>query len=48
METLDVTKPEPRLNHTTIFQFFDALSIGGEFIIDNDRDPILFMLCSWK
>jgi len=40
METLDVTKLEPRLKHATIFQRFDALPVGGEFIIDNDHDPI--------
>ncbi|KAA0208054.1 MAG: iron-sulfur cluster repair di-iron protein [Ignavibacteriaceae bacterium] len=39
METLDVTKIEPRLKHPTIFDKFDALSGGEAFIIHNDHDP---------
>jgi len=40
METLDVTRIEPRLKHPTIFQKFDALAEGQEFVIHNDHDPI--------
>lgn len=39
VETLDVTKIEPRLKHSTIFKYFDALQAGEEFIIENDHDP---------
>jgi len=39
METLDVTKIEPRLKHPTIFQHYDALLGGEAFIIHNDHDP---------
>ena len=39
METLDVTKIEPRLKHPTIFDRFDALKGGEAFIIHNDHDP---------
>ena len=39
VETLDVTKIEPRLKHPTIFKYFDALQAGEEFIIENDHDP---------
>jgi len=37
--TLDVTRIEPRLKHPTIFQHFDALKGGEDFIIFNDHDP---------
>ncbi len=40
METLDVTKIEPRFKHSTIFQRFDALDAGGAFVIHNDHDPV--------
>jgi regulator of cell morphogenesis and NO signaling len=39
METLDVTKLEPRIKHSTIFNRFDALFKGEELIIENDHDP---------
>ena len=39
IETLDVTKIEPRLKHPTIFKYFDALQPGEEFVIENDHDP---------
>jgi len=39
LETLDVTKIEPRLKHPTIFKYFDALQPGEEFVIENDHDP---------
>lgn len=39
METLDVTRIEPRLKHPTIFERFDALEEGEAFIIHNDHDP---------
>ncbi|KAA0208055.1 MAG: DUF2249 domain-containing protein [Ignavibacteriaceae bacterium] len=39
METLDVTKIEPRLKHSTIFEKFDALAGGEAFVIHNDHDP---------
>jgi regulator of cell morphogenesis and NO signaling len=39
METLDVTKIEPRLKHPTIFERFDALMGGQAFVIHNDHDP---------
>lgn len=39
METLDVTKIEPRLKHPTIFERFDALEGGQAFVIRNDHDP---------
>ncbi|MEO7088098.1 MAG: iron-sulfur cluster repair di-iron protein [Bacteroidia bacterium] len=40
METLDVTKIEPRLKHPSIFNKFDALSGGQAFILHNDHDPV--------
>lgn len=40
METLDVTKIEPRLKHPTIFERFDALQGGEAFVIHNDHDPV--------
>ena len=39
IETLDVTKLEPRMKHPTIFKYFDALQPGEEFVIENDHDP---------
>lgn len=36
---LDVTRIEPRLKHPTIFDHFDALAQGEEFVIQNDHDP---------
>lgn len=39
IETLDVTKLEPRMKHPTIFKYFDALQSGEEFVIENDHDP---------
>lgn len=36
---LDVTRIEPRLKHPTIFDHFDALAQGEEFVIRNDHDP---------
>ena len=39
IETLDVTKLEPRMKHPTIFKYFDALRPGEEFVIENDHDP---------
>ena len=39
IETLDVTKIEPKFKHPTIFKYFDALNPGERFIIDNDHDP---------
>lgn len=39
VNTLDVTRIEPRLKHPTIFQHFDALREGEAFIIHNDHDP---------
>ena len=36
---LDVTRIEPRLKHPTIFEHFDALVPGEEFVILNDHDP---------
>jgi regulator of cell morphogenesis and NO signaling len=39
MDFLDVTAIEPRLKHPTIFNRFDALSGGENFIIHNDHDP---------
>ncbi len=39
IETLDVTKIEPRLKYPTIFKYFDALQPGEEFVIENDHDP---------
>jgi len=38
-ERLDVTQIVPKLKHPTIFEYFDALDAGEEFIIDNDHDP---------
>ncbi|MEO8761058.1 MAG: iron-sulfur cluster repair di-iron protein [Bacteroidia bacterium] len=40
METLDVTKIEPRLKHPSIFNKFDALAGGQAFILHNDHDPV--------
>lgn len=39
IDTLDVTKIEPRLKHPTIFEHFDALKAGQSFTIHNDHDP---------
>lgn len=39
MDSLDVTQIEPQLKHTKIFQRFDSLQLGEEFVIDNDHDP---------
>lgn len=39
ISTLDVTKIEPRLKHSTIYEHFDALQKGEAFIIHNDHDP---------
>ena len=39
LQTLDVTKIEPRLKHPTIFKYFDALQPGEAFVIENDHDP---------
>lgn len=39
LQTLDVTKIEPRLKHPTIFKHFDALEPGEHFVIENDHDP---------
>ena len=39
LQTLNVTLLEPRLKHPTVFQYFDALSAGENFIIENDHDP---------
>src|SRR5690606_28825996 len=39
IDTLDVTKIEPRLKHPTIFEHFDALTAGQSFTIHNDHDP---------
>ncbi len=39
METLDVTKIEPRLKHPAIFDKFDALPEGEAFVIHHDHDP---------
>ncbi|MFZ2897630.1 MAG: iron-sulfur cluster repair di-iron protein [Saprospiraceae bacterium] len=39
MDTLDVTKIEPRLKHPTIFDRYDSLSGGDGFVIHNDHDP---------
>ncbi len=36
---LDVTRIEPRLKHPTIFEHFDALDQGEDFVILNDHDP---------
>lgn len=36
---LDVTAIKPKLKHTTIFQYFDALEPGESFVITNDHDP---------
>ena len=38
-EILDVTRIEPRLKHPTIFEHFDALVPGEDFVILNDHDP---------
>ncbi len=37
--TLHVTLLEPRLKHSTIFQWFDGLQGGEQFDILNDHDP---------
>lgn len=39
METIDVTKIEPKLKHPTIFEKFDHLGPGAGIIIHNDHDP---------
>lgn len=39
METLDVTKLEPRLKHPTIFEKFAEVKHGDYFVIHNDHDP---------
>lgn len=39
IEVLDVTIIEPRRKHPTIFEKFDSLAGGEEFIIHNDHDP---------
>jgi len=39
METLDVTKLEPRLKHPTIFEKFAEVEQGDYFVIHNDHDP---------
>lgn len=39
METIDVTKIEPRFKHPTIFDRFDLLPEGASFVIHNDHDP---------
>ena len=39
LQTLNVTLLEPRLKHPTVFQYFDALSAGENFVIENDHDP---------
>lgn len=39
IEILDVTIIEPRRKHPTIFEKFDSLGPGEEFIIHNDHDP---------
>ena len=36
---IDVTKIEPRLKHSTIFESFDALLDGDAVLIHNDHDP---------
>jgi regulator of cell morphogenesis and NO signaling len=38
-EMLDVTVLEPRMKHPTIFNRFDSLGAGEEFMIHNDHDP---------
>ncbi len=39
IKVLDVTVIEPRLKHPTIFECFDELESGEEFVIHNDHDP---------
>ncbi|MCP2037143.1 DUF2249 domain-containing protein [Chryseobacterium sp. HSC-36S06] len=39
LQTLNVTLLEPRLKHPTVFQYFDALAAGENFVIENDHDP---------
>lgn len=39
LEIIDVTIIEPRLKHPTIFNKFDSLGKGEEFVIHNDHDP---------
>lgn len=50
INTLDVTRIEPRLKHPTIFQHFDALEEGEAFVIHNDHDPkpLYYQLLSEK
>ena len=36
---LDVTVIPPRDKHPTIFQTYDALSVGESFVLRNDHDP---------
>ncbi len=40
VETLDVTRIEPRLKHPSIFKKFDSLPAENSFIISNDHDPM--------
>lgn len=37
--TIDVTKIEPRLKHSTIFNVFDQLNAGQAILLNNDHDP---------
>lgn len=39
LEIIDVTIIEPKRKHPTIFEKFDSLGKGGEFVIHNDHDP---------
>jgi regulator of cell morphogenesis and NO signaling len=39
IDILDVTVLEPRLKHPTIFNKFDSLDGGEDFVIHNDHDP---------
>ena len=39
METLDVTKIEPKFKHPAIFQRYEDLPVGQSFILLNDHDP---------
>lgn len=39
METLDVTKIEPRLKYPSIFEKFDVIGNNESFILHNDHDP---------
>ena len=36
---LDVREMAPKIRHPTIFETFDALAPGAEFILVNDHDP---------